>query len=517
MAIESSDNKRIAKNTLFLYLRMFLSMAIAFFTGRVVLRTLGVVDYGINNVVCGSLGLFTFIQTAMAGSSARFITYAIGKGDKESVRDTFCSAMNIHIIIAIVLFIIGETFGLWFVNTMLVIPEERMWVANVIYQFSILSLMLSVTQTPYGACIIAHEKMNIYAYMTILSSVLRLLIVYILVIGLMDKLLLYGILTFCVGVFMIMLYRIYCIRHFEESRFRFVWKPEIIKPMLSFSGWDLFGNVAVMGRGTGVDMLINIFFGPAVNAARGVSAHVSSVINQFSSNIIVAVRPQLIKRYASGDHEAMFELMSEGSRFCFILLSFFTIPLIAEMNFVFHLWLGNVPQYAVEFCIFELLFVMVGTFSSVIMIIIHATGKIKNTSIINGSIYIMVIPISYIGFKLGSPVWLPFMYNTFTVFCTMLIGTYLISRYVPSFPMYRFLRKDVFPCVVMYTSVTGFVWWCRQYMEEGWIRLFLSISLSSVLIFIISYYFLLSKEMKAKALSIIKKKISVFSFLKMKE
>jgi O-antigen/teichoic acid export membrane protein len=258
----------------------------------------------------------------MAGSSARFITYAIGKGDKESVRDTFCSAMNIHIIIAIVLFIIGETFGLWFVNNKLVIPEERMWVANVIYQFSILSLMLSVTQTPYGACIIAHEKMNIYAYMTILSSVLRLLIVYILVIGLMDKLLLYGILTFCVGVFMIILYRIYCIRHFEESRFRFVWKPEIIKPMLSFSGWDFFGNVAVMGRGTGVDMLINIFFGPAVNAARGVSAHVSSVINQFSGNIIVAVRPQLIKRYASGEHEAMFELMSEGSRFCFILLSF---------------------------------------------------------------------------------------------------------------------------------------------------------------------------------------------------
>ena len=496
---------------------MFLSMTIAFFTGRVVLRTLGVIDYGINNVVCSGLGMFMFIQTAMASASSRFITFAIGKGDKENVRDTFCSSMNIHIIIAIILFLIGETFGLWFVNYKLVIPEDRMLVANIIYQFSILSLMLNVTQTPYGACMIAHEKMSIYAYMTILSSVLRLIIVYILVIGQMDKLLLYGILTFCVDVFMRLLYRIYCIRHFEESRFHFVWKPEIIKPMLTFSGWDTFGNIAVMTRQTGVNILINMFFGPAVNAACGVSAHVSSVITQFSSNIILAVRPQLIKKYASGDHETMFELMSEGSRFCFILLSFFTIPLISEMDFVFHLWLGKVPQYAVEFCVFELLFVMVGTLSGVLMIIIHATGKVKATSLINGSIYIMVIPVSYVGFKLGMPVWLPFMFNTFTVFCTMFIGAYLISRYVPSFHLFSYLRKNVFPCIVMYTIVTGVVWWCRQYMEEGWSRLFISISLSSFLIFVISYYFLLSKEMKAKALSFFKKKIATLSFLKKKE
>lgn len=513
MALNSLDSKRVAKNTLFLYLRMFISMTIALFTGRVVLRTLGIVDYGINNVVCGSLGMFIFIQTAMAGSSSRFITFAIGRGDKENVRDTFCSSMNIHIIIAIILFIIGETFGLWFVNNKLVIPEDRMLVANIIYQFSILSLMLNVTQTPYSACIIAHEKMSIYAYMTILSSVLKLVIVYILVIGLMDKLLLYGILTFCVSVFMRLLYRFYCIRHFEESRFRFVWKPEIIKPMLTFSGWDFFGNVAVMARGTGVNMLINMFFGPAVNAARGVSAHVSSVISNFSSNIILAVRPQLIKKYASGDHEAMLELMSEGSRFCFILLSFFTIPLIAEIDFVLHIWLGKVPDYAAEFCVFELLFNMIGTLSGVLMIIIHATARIKATSIINGSIYILVIPVSYIGFKLGLPVWIPFFYNTFAYFCTMFIGAYLISKYVPHFSYYRFIIKEVTPCLLMYLFVTGIVWWCKLQLEEGWIRLLTSIAISSALVSLISYNWLLSKEMKEKALSIIKKKLSVFSSL----
>lgn len=508
MSSNNSSNSKVLRNTLFLYLRMFISLFVSLFTGGVVLRTLGVEDYGINALVGSVISMFGIVQTSMIGATSRFITFEMGRGDKQRLSDTFSTALTIHIIIAFILFLILETVGLWMVNLKLVIPESRMFAANCIYQFSIFSMMLGVTQTPYGAALVANERFGVYAYFDILGILLKLLILFVLLIGNVDKLILYGILTFCVSTLMRTIYRVYCVRHFPETHYHFVWKKELIKPMLSFSGWDVFGNVAVMARGQGVAMLLNLFFGPVMNAAAGIAATVQSAISGFSGNIIMAARPQLIKRYANGEYESMQTLMSESIRFSFILIAMITIPLCCEMQFVLARWLGVVPEYACIFTILTLVFNIVGCIAGVVMIIVHATGRIKKTSIGNSFLYIMVIPVTYIAFKLGAPAWVPFLYNAVAFFCGMLWNTYLMSSYIRPLSFKRFLFDDVLRCFLMYTIVTSIVLIPRNLLSEGWGRLFVSIITSILLTSVCSYFWLLTDEMKNKMVLKFREKFS---------
>lgn len=503
----SENNKRIAKNTLYLYGRMFISLALSLITGRVVLQTLGVEDYGINAVVGSVIGMFAVIQTSMIGATSRFITFEMGKGDDTRLKETFSTTLTVHIIIAIILFVVLETIGLWFLNNKLVIPENRMFAANCIYQLSIISTMLGITQTPYSSTLVAHEKMDVYAYLDILNTLLKLVIIYVLLIGNMDKLILYGILTFCVSTFMLFLNRVYCIKHFPETRYTFVWRKDLLKPIISFSGWDVFGNVAVMARGQGVAMLINMFFGPVLNAAAGIANSVSAIIGGFSANIMMAVRPQLIKRYASNDHDGMLKLAHQGATLCFILMTYLTIPLMSEIRFVLNIWLGIVPDYACIFTNLILLFNIIGCFSSVVMIIVHSTGRIKKTSIINGTLYMLVIPITYIAFKLDAPVWIPFAYNAFAFLCGTMSNVYLMTTYIPSLNTYTFFKNTIIPCVVMFSIVSIPSFLLHAYMDEGWTRLFLSIVATVILTTLISYNYLLDKETRNKILSIILQKI----------
>lgn len=407
----NKDDKRITKNTLYLYLRMFISLALSLVTGRVVLRTLGVDDYGINAVVGSVIGMFSVIQVCMIGATSRFITFELGRGDAKRLKDTFSTTLTIHFIIALILFVILETIGLWMVNYKLVIPEGRMFAANCVYQFSIISLMFGVTQTPYSSAIVAHEKMDVYAYFDILNTVLKLVIIYLLLIGNMDKLILYGLLTLCVSTLIMVLNRIYCIRHFPETHYHFVWDKTLLKPIFSYSGWDVLGNVAVMARGSGISILINMFFGTALNAASGIATTVTGAVGGFASNIIMAIRPQIIKRYADGEYEAMIKLAHEGASLCFVLMAFLAIPLMSEIHFVLNLWLGIVPESACIFTNLVMIFCILGGISGIVMDIVEATGNIKKTSLTNGTIYIMVLPISYIAFKMGAPAWVPFAYN----------------------------------------------------------------------------------------------------------
>lgn len=495
---ESSSNKTIAKNTFYLYTRMFISLFISIFTSRVVLRTLGVEDYGIHNVVGGVIGMFGIIQTSMIGATSRFITYEMGKGDKKRLNDTFCTTMTVHIIIALILFIILETFGLWFVNYKLVIPENRMFAANCIYQFSILSTMLGVTQTPYGACIVAHEKMNVYAYMEIWHVTMKLLVLYLLAIGNFDKLILYGILTLVVSTLTRTIYRVYCIKNFPESHFHFIWRKDLLKPIFAFSGWDVFGNVAVMARGQGVTMLINMFFGPVMNAASGIGNSITAAVSGFSSNIIVAIRPQLIKSYAKGDYMYVWQLLCFGIRVCFLLMTCLMIPLINEIHFVLKLWLGFVPNYACEFAILSLFFSLINCFAGIVMIVVHATGRIKKTSIGNGFIYIMVIPITYLSFKLGAPSWTPFLYNDLAFMCGMLWNSYLMCSYIKDFSYKQFVYKNIIPCILIFVFVCTCIYSLKLCLEEGWTRLILSIILTLVLTLSISLTVLFDPETRYK-------------------
>lgn len=504
---DNTSNKRIAKNTLYLYLRMFISLALSLVTGRVVLQTLGVEDYGINAVVGGVIGMFGVIQVCMIGATSRFITYEMGRGDERRLKDTFSTTLTLHIIIALVLFVILETIGLWMVNYKLVIPEGRMFAANCIYQFSIVSLMFGVTQTPYSSAIVAHEKMDVYAYFDILNTVLKLVIIYLLLIGNMDKLILYGLLTFCVSTLIMVLNRVYCLRHFPETHYHFIWDKSLIKPIFAFSGWDILGNVAVMARGEGITILINLFFGTALNAAAGIANTVTGAVGGFSANIIMAIKPQIIKRYADGEYEAMVKLAHEGTVLSFILMTLLTIPLISEIHFVLNLWLGIVPDYACVFTNLVLLFSIIGCFASVVMDIVHATGRIKKTSLTNGTIYILVLPVTYVAYRLGAPAWIPFAYNAFALFIGTMCNIYYMTTYIPQLKTWDYFKRTILPCVMLFLIVGFPVLLLHNYMEEGWGRFILSIVMTIGLTTLLGYK-LLDKELKARIFSMCKRKFS---------
>lgn len=505
----SANNKRIAKNTLYLYGRMFISLALSLITGRVVLQTLGVEDYGINAVVGSVIGMFAVIQTSMIGATSRFITFEMGKGDDTRLKETFSTTLTVHIIIAIILFVVLETIGLWFLNNKLVIPENRMFAANCIYQLSIISTMLGITQTPYSSTLVAHEKMDVYAYFDILNTLLKLVIIYVLLIGNMDKLILYGILTFCVSTFMLFLNRVYCIKHFPETRYTFVWRKDLLKPIISFSGWDVFGNVAVMARSQGVTMLLNMFFGPVMNAAAGIANSVTAITGGFTSNIIMAVRPQLIKRYANGEYDSMMQLAHQGITLSFVLMTYITVPLMSEIHFVLKLWLGIVPDYACIFTNLILIFNIVGCISSVVITIIQATGYIKKSNIINGILYIFVIPITYIAYQNGAPVWIPFAYNALVFFVGSMFNVYFIKSYIPTLKISFFFIKTVLPCLILFCFVSATSYVLHTYMDEGWLRLIYSISLTIILTTTISFMFLLDKYTRKKILFIIKERFHI--------
>lgn len=507
MASHTENTKRIAKNTLMLYVRMLFGMLVSLYTSRVILNTLGVEDFGINNVVGGVVGMLGFLTASMSGATSRFLTYELGRGDLVRLKETFSSALIIHIGIALVVFVIAETAGLWFFENKLVIPESRMTAAHVVYQLSILSTMLGITQVPYNATIIAHEKMNVYAYVEILNVCLRLLIVYLLVIGDFDKLILYSILTFSVSVLIMSIYWVYCIRHYEETKFHFIWKKDILKPMLSFSGWDLYGNASVTARTQGVSMLLNMFFGPLMNAAAGIATQVQNAVMAFAGNFIVAVRPQIVKQYAAGEYETMFKLLKEAIVLCFTLLSLLSVPLMSEAHFVLKIWLKIVPDYAVIFCNFTLLFNIFASISILLVSVVHATGKIFRPSFINGSLYLLVIPFTYVAFKLGCEPWVSFLFNVVAVVIGMTSNAWTIKLYVSGFPFKEILLKYFVRCVLILFSVYGMVYSLHFILDEGWERLMLSIFSSSILLSLGAFYILLTSSSRARLVSYLKKKL----------
>ena len=503
----SENTKRIAKNTLMLYGRMLFSMVVSLYTSRVVLNTLGVEDFGISNAVGGVIAMLGFLNDSMSGATARFLTYELGKGNFNKLKETFSTAVIIHIGIAFFIFIFGETVGLWFLENKLVIPESRMLAARVVYQTTIIASMLSIMQTPYNATIIAHEKMDVYAYVGILNVFLRLLIVYLLVIGDFDKLILYSFLQLSVSILIISIYRIYCKTHFAETRFSFVWRKELLRPMLSFSGWDLYGNMSVIARTQGVSILLNMFFGPIANAAAGIAAQVQGAVMSFAGNIVTAVRPQLVKYYATEEYHPMFELLSNSIKLSFILLSILTIPIITEIDYILKLWLGNVPQNATVFCAFTLLFNLFANTSLLFASIIHATGRVKRISLINGSLYLLVIPVTYIAFKNTNVIWLPYLFNVVAVFCGMLSNAWTIHLYIDGFNFKRFVVKDLLPCLIIFFVVFVIVSILSLFLSSGFLRLILTGLLSTTLLVTIGYYVLLPLDYRTRLLDEIKEKI----------
>lgn len=384
-----------------LYIRMFLTMIVGLYTSRVVLNVLGVEDYGIYGVVGGVVAMLGFLNASMSGATSRFLTFELGRGDQKRLADTFSSALIVHIGIAIVVLLISETVGLWFLTHKLVIPAERMTAAHWVFQLSILSAMLNITQVPYNAAIIAHEKMDVYAYVEILNVTLKLLIVYLLVIGNFDKLILYAVLVFAVSALILMVYRIYCLRHFQESHFHFICDKSILKPLLSFSGWNLYGNLGGIFQQQGTNFVVNFFFGVVMNAAVGIGLTVANVVNQFASNVMLAFRPQIIKKYSIGDKQGMGALTILAIKIIMFIYCLVAIPVFVEIDNLLDLWLVDVPKHASVFCRLFLISIFFETIRYLLIIDIHASGNVKLVSIISGTVFLLVPFVTYLLFSLG--------------------------------------------------------------------------------------------------------------------
>lgn len=401
MASVAENNKRIAKNTVFLYIRMLFIMLVTLFTSRVVLNTLGVEDFGIFNVVGGIVVMMNVVNGAMTVSTQRYLTFELGKKDFEQFNKTFGMCMNIFILLCVLILVLGETVGLWFVNRYLVIPDDRVCAANWVYQFALLSCMCSQIVNPYNATIIAHERMNIYAYIGIIEVILKLAIVYMLLVIPADRLIVYGILTFVSTLVVTLLYRWYCIRTFKETKYRFYWDSKLFKQLASYSGWNLFGSLSGVAKGQGLNILINIFFGPAVNASRGIAYQLYGAVNSFFSSFYTAVRPQITKYYAEGNKADMFKLVFNSSKMSFFLILLISLPLALEAPFIINLWLGQLPEYVVPFVRIIVMISAIDSMSTPLMTAIHATGDNKLYQFVVGMIMIMTLPISYIFLKLG--------------------------------------------------------------------------------------------------------------------
>lgn len=391
----------------FLYFRMLLTLCVGLFTSRVILQTLGIVDYGINNVVGGIVTLFGFINGSMQAGTQRFLTFALGKGDEREANRVFCMSMLIHALVALAVLVLAETVGLCFLCEKLVIPPERFTAALWVYQGSILSTMILIVTIPYNALIVAEEEMSAFAYISVVEVLLRLGIVYMLWIGNTDKLILYSIFTIIVQMLISVCYVLYCHRRFVVARYRFLWDRQLFLSMTGFSFWSLNGSLALICCTQGLNILLNLFFGPAVNAARGVAVTVQSKVVLFCDNFQVAFKPQITKSYANGELERMHRLVIVGSKFSYFLLLIFSLPVIFFISPLLHLWLGIVPEYTEEFVIIMIFTAMIRILATPLFTSIQATGEIKRFQLWEGTTLLFVLPVTYILLKyVGiSPVW----------------------------------------------------------------------------------------------------------------
>lgn len=395
-----SSNKTIAKNTLFLYFRMFLTMGVGLYTSRLVLQALGVEDYGIYGLVGGIVSMFSFLNSAMSAATQRYLSFDIGKGDCERLKKTFNATLNIHIIIAAIILVLAETVGLWFVNFQLKIPAERMYAANWVYQLSIFTFILGVIQVPYNALLIAREHMNVYAYMSILESVLKLVTVLILVRFGNDKLILYAVLTFVVSFLIRMLYKIYCKKYFKESEYKFYYDKIYYKELLSYSGWSLFGQLVNVLSNQGVSILFNIFLGVTINAAIMIANQVQGLVFSFISNFQVAFNPKIIKTYAKEDLGNLKDFILNTSKISFLLISALSLPILLGTELLISTWLNNnIPPFTIDLIRVIILISYIDAIGGPFWVAANAFGNVKNYNLGISMINILILPIMFVLLK----------------------------------------------------------------------------------------------------------------------
>ncbi|EGR4210437.1 lipopolysaccharide biosynthesis protein [Vibrio cholerae] len=393
---QEKNHQRIIKNSVILYFRMILTLGVTLYTSRVVLHELGIEDFGIFNVIGGVISMMAFLSGAMTSATQRFFSFELGQRNLDQLANVFKMSLNIHWLIVLIVIIAAETLGLWFINTHLVIPPGRILVANWIFQCSLFSFCCTVISVPYNAMIIAYEKMSAFAYISIIDVSLKLTVVFLLAIHDGDKLKLYGLLLSVVSLIIFLCYYTYARRRFLVARFGLYWNSILFKTLFSYTGWNLFGNLASVATNQGVNILLNMFFGASINAARAIAFQINAAITGFVGSLQTAINPQIVKSYASGNHEYMHQLIIGGSKYTFFLLYALALPVILQIDFILKLWLVSPPEYSESFCQLVLIDALITSLSGSLMASAQATGKIKLYQAIVGGVLLLNLPLSYL-------------------------------------------------------------------------------------------------------------------------
>lgn len=503
-----SENKRIAKNTIYLYLRSFLMMAINLYASRIILQALGVDDYGLYGAIGSIVAMFTIINGSLSAGTSRFLTFELGKGDLAKLKKTFNASLAMHTALAAFLFLLMETIGLWFVNCKMSIPIGREFAANVVYQLSVIACMFSLTQVPYGATIISHEKMDVYAYVGLVEAFFKLSLVFaLLYLPFGDNLIAYAVILAVWGVGLQIFYRYYCYRRFEETHLSFCRDKNIYKEMFSYSVWDTVGAFCATGNSQGINILINVFFGVTVNAARQVACQVEGAVNQLATGFTASITPQIVKNYAQGDKKRFFQLINEAGRYSYFLMFLLAFPIILEANYILKLWLVEVPEYTV---LFTRLVLAIASYRVIVRSTIngvHATGDVKTLNLTSG-VYgaCSFLPFVYILFKCGFPVWSYFILYAFNgVVCNFFEARSLYKNekfdilryitYVYLHPISVSLVAGIFPLVVVWN------------MDESFMRLVLTVLVNCVSMSFCVYTIGINRETRHKVNAFILTKI----------
>lgn len=458
---------------------MIIIMIVSLYTSRIVLKALGVEDFGIYNVVGGIVLMFSFLNSSMTSATQRFFSYELGKNNQEQLRKVFIMSVNIHAIISIIIVLFAETVGLWFLNEKLNISPERLEAANWVFQFSLFSFIVSINAVPYNAAIVAHERMNIYAYVSIFEALAKLGIVFLLLGIHYDKLKLYSFLIFCIALLTFVIYRIYCKRKLPSTNYYPIWNRDLFTTLTSYAGWNIFGNLAHVTMAQGINILLNIFFGPVVNASRAIAFQVYSAVSGFVSNFQMALNPQIIKSYASDDKVLMHQLIFRGARFSFFMLYFLVLPILLEAESVLLWWLGIVPAYSVLFLRLVLLNLLVDSFSGPLMTGAQASGRIKMYQLVVGGLLILNLPVSYLFLKFGFDPQITMIISIFISVVALFSRLYIISPLI-NLSIFKFISNVLNKALLIGITAIIIPFVIRMIMDPGFLR-FLIVCISSAI------------------------------------
>ena len=501
-----SKTSQIVKNSFFLYIRMLLLMVATFFTSRIVLDKLGVVDYGINNVVGGVASMFVFFRSSLSNVTQRYLNFEMGRKNYVGMRDIFQQHLSIYIVIAVVVLLFSETLGIWIVTQKLVIPENRYIATLWVYQFTLLGLIFTISSVVYDSVLIAHENMKVYSYCGIFEGVTKLLIAFLISYSPIDKMIFYAIMLSLVSIGLFFFYSTYCKIKYEECVFRFAWKPKAIKDAFSMVSWNTIGTLVYMINDQGINILLNIFFGPAVNAARAVSYQVSSALLQFSSNFYKSVQPQLVKAYASEEWDYFYVLFYKSSKYAFLLLWIVSLPLMFCVNPVLKIWLKNVPEYANIFTIWILFYNLVNVLNQPIWITALAVGKLKKYILLGSSVFLMIFPISLLSLYMGySPVSV-FVIALIVRLAYLIVVMKIIHEYV-NISFSRYLKEVVMPILLVVVSSSLIMYLIPSIQSNLFMAVGSTVVQSIIIVMAAIYVFALTKNEKLKLKTFINKKI----------